>query len=516
MRGIFRYARLAALLLSLLYILPSCVEEQGSEQGTYGSVQFRVVNSLALDTKAEVSSLDRLSDAHKIKVVMMRNGYTITQTIPLSCKDEDSGDYGVQSDRLSLLCGDYTIEGFYLYDALDNLLISVIDVDDKDFSVVENGLTLKELGVSATGWGRVSFNLVKDFVQTRAASGASYPFSKIRLVDICVRNSFSGKEYTLNKVKVSIKDRYDEDGRMTTYAVCDTIAKLPRGNYNIWSYSTYSDAAGRSRIETRTLGTGAASFTVEPFELAKDVEIPVKLAENAEYIKDYIALKEIWEAMDGPSWSVKWNFNRDIDLWGDQAGVTLGSDGRVITLNLSDFGIKGVVPDAIGQLTACQVLYLGNHNEAIGGYPDTTPISQMSAEQKRAFRMDYHHRVLERDVREDMSEPLVKGINADSLQRPVLKNNDRINLKDINFGILTNGVTGISRALARLGNLQQLYIANSPIRTEDFFVDVKPDSPFYGERLSWADMEALTDIEIYNCRNLTGLPLEMLTQLPDI
>ena len=53
---------------------------------------------------------------------------------------------------------------------------------------------------------------------------------------------------------------------------------------------------------------------------------------------------------------------------------------------------------------------------------------------------------------------------------------------------------------------------------ESFFVDVEEDSPYFEEQSTWtwADMESFTDVEIYNCRNLERLPLELLTTLPEL
>ena len=58
-----------------------------------------------------------------------------------------------------------------------------------------------------------------------------------------------------------------------------------------------------------------------------EATVPIQLAATAEYLKDYMALKEIWEALDGPNWKYygeaapmgcNWNFDKEIDMWGDQ------------------------------------------------------------------------------------------------------------------------------------------------------------------------------------------------------
>ena len=103
-----------------------------------------------------------------------------------------------------------------------------------------------------------------------------------------------------------------------------------------------------------------------------DVDVPVTMNEAAAYMKDYYALRDIWESLDGPSWSysgedwakgINWDFNKSPDLWGDQPGVQLHPNGRVAFVNISDFGFKGHLSPKIGQLSELVELYLGSHND---------------------------------------------------------------------------------------------------------------------------------------------------------
>ena len=96
-------------------------------------------------------------------------------------------------------------------------------------------------------------------------------------------------------------------------------------------------------MESASIADQEIQFTVEDNQL-RSVDVPIYLSTTAEHIKDYEALKEIWLALDGPNWTfhgeeyvarTNWDFNRDIDMWGDQPGVTLGGDGRVVGLNIS-------------------------------------------------------------------------------------------------------------------------------------------------------------------------------------
>ena len=190
----------------------------------------------------------------------------------------------------------------------------------------------------------VTFKLVKDFVKTRAAEDEAYPLSNILSIDITVKNLFTQELTTIEKIRVKYvedftdepADGYGDRNQETSYAECDTVAWLKAGTYQISSYKTYSDEKANNSLEVATVQT-SKSFVVKDNEVTKDAEVPIRLDETAEYIKDYIALKAIWEKMGGPSWKyygesapmgVNWNFNKDIDMWGNQPGVQLLENGR--------------------------------------------------------------------------------------------------------------------------------------------------------------------------------------------
>ena len=235
-------------------------------------------------------------------------------------------------------------------------------------------------------------------------------------------------------------------------------------------------------------------------------------------------MKQIWEALDGPNWSyagdvyadgVNWYFNKDIDMWGDQPGVQLDATGRVATISLEGFGPKGVVPDAIGQLTELSILYLSSHSDLLGGHLFGRVTPNVTEEQLKAIRMDYADRVLDKDFRTGYSDMWQKTLELDPNVKPIKKG---ISLSGIHFGDMTNGIVGISKALQRCTNLQQFFIANCPIEAETFFRDIEPESPFDKEResLSWENLTTLYDVEIFNCPKLTRLPMEMLASLPEL
>ena len=505
-----------AIVTSVALLMSACQSYNEEPEVEYGYVAFRLLKPSTLEAESR-ATLNWLSDIHKVTVSMkhLDSDTSLSQTLPVTYYDKESAEWGVTSDKLCLLTGDYMVWGYKLYDNLDRELLSAV-CEDVKFSVVADGLSVCKIGVeSAIERGKVSFRLVKHFDDTRA--GDDYLFESIKAVDITVKLEFPPKTTTLKVRNLSLSEEfvegsmdeelYDRNG-LTAYIECGDSFWLDAGKYSIISYTTYSDAKAQNVLDEDVDISGLKrEFTVEDNQINVVEDVPILISTTAEHIKDYIALREIWLALDGPNWSFygeeypagcNWDFNKDIDMWGDQPGVTLNAEGRVENLNISGFGARGVVPDAIGQLTDLKLLYLGNHNELIGGYDAS----------KRVEAKDYYNSVLKRDVRQGLSDELKRVINSDASQKQILANG--INRKDVAFGNLTNGITGISRAMMRLTKLEQFFIANSPITFENFFVGDKEES------WSWENFTNLMDVEIYNCPNLTKLPSELITELPNI
>jgi Leucine-rich repeat (LRR) protein len=515
-------AQLFILLATLIFV--GCEQSGHTDLTTdYGYVQFKLVKKATLDATRTTTPLDYLGDATKIEVVVQHNGATITQTLPLMSFDAESAEVGLYSEKLRLLAGEYSFIGFRLYDNLDKELYSG-NLSDR-FTVVADGFTQHTVGVECIERGMVSFVLQKE-LDTRVEG--NYPFKSIRSVDISLKDKFTGVTTTLRGLEVEHREEYtdgaideeyyDRNG-LTSYAVTLGAERIEAGNYIVTAYSTYASKNSSSLLEHCSTEERGIEFTIKD-NLATEVVIPIRLSTAAEHIKDYYALREIWLAMDGPNWSyhgeaytsgANWDFNKDVDMWGDQPGVTLDGDGRIANLNISGFGARGIVPDAIGQFTELRILYLGDHNEMIGGFDAAAPSARISA-------MDYHDRVLKRDARESLTKELREVINSDPEKEPITCREPRIQKLDMAFGEVTNDIQGISRAIMRLTKLEQFFIANSPITSDGFFRDVEPSSEFYAERdeWSWSKFELLTDVEIYNCAKLERLPMEMLGELPNM
>ena len=531
---IFSKALLLLLVSLLTFAATSCSDDEtGGWDGTYGYVQFKLSKKVSsrATRAAALDKLEKLDDAKKIKVVMEHNGTTVSQTLVLNSYNAENAEYGLRSEKLQLASGTYTIIGFYLYDAVDEELLA--SSAGETFTVVGGGMTVQDLTVQTVERGKVKFNLVKEWEKTRAAN-QEYLFSNIRLVDISVTNLFTRETVTFPNVKVTYeedsKENQNPDNADDKYmdigkAYCDSTIWLPAGTYQVTSYTTYG-RTGAVKTKYETQPVKGEAFVVQDNELNDSAQVPILLSKTAEYIKDYEALKAIWESLDGKDWNfygdatfkgANWNFNKELDMWGDQPGVTLNSNGRVTGLVLAGFGAKGIVPDAIGQLTELQVLNLGSHDEKIGANIFTEyDANNLTAAKKKEMRHDYENKFLKYDPRAFMSEMIIESVNSDkNLKHGMtrIQKDSRINLKDAQIGTMTNQISGVSKAIYRLTKLQQFYIGNSPVTSGEVCAKFyNADDATYGKfaaeftDAAWDNMTNLTDMELYNCPKITRLP----------
>lgn len=505
------------ILLSLLFLGFGCNDDKEVFQTGNGYVQFKVYKSASYvkdeASRAGGNVLDSLYEANKVKVVLRSNDYDFSQTLMLHAYDEQSAEYGLRSDKLELQPGEYTVVGFYLYDRAEKEpIFAGIPSEKTTFTIVSGGLVMQDLLVDAIGKGLVKFELIKNIQASRGASDSEpYPFSDINKVDIKVQNMDTKETQEFKSLKVTYVEDFDGQGigYRTSVGRIDTLVTAEAGNYKILSYAAYNRTELLQYFNDEVLGE--ATFTVTDNKQT-DAKVLVTIMETAANIKDYYNLRTLWEELGGPNWSyvgesypkgTNWDFdNKDIDMWGDQPGVSLDKNGRVIGLSIGDFNPTGVVPDVIGEFTELQSLALGTHNDKLR--PGENPLADLKGGLTPAvlekLRSDYMDNFALRDSRQDWDVQMQRCMVESG--QPAIKKSI-VQPKDVIHGDMTNGIKGISEAIGKLQKLEVLYIANSPIA----------ELP-----QALGDLESCTDLEIYNCSRLTAFPdqlarMKNLTQL---
>lgn len=514
-----KITRFAAMLLAALPLLmSSCSEDKVADyrERDYGYVQFKLYKAASYgnQSRALVSELPYLSDACKIKVYMQYGNMSINQSLVLNYADKESAEWGLRSDKLQLLEGHYVINSFELYDALDELLYSSQPAPGmSEFDIVVGGLAIHDLTVEVTPRGNVQFTFDKDMSDfTDRPDTRAYTFDEAKYADVTVLDIDRNRTTTFENLALKFSIEFDGSGTgfQTSVLRCDTLVSLRAGRYGIRSCTLKNNR----RVILETINNINASFTVED-NVTTNSEVPVPLHESDEYIRDYYALYEIWHALDGEHWyyagenyfpGANWDFNKDPDLWGAQFGVVLHTNGRVQSLDLTNFGIRGELPDAIGQLTALESLYLGSHNDSnlLEFNPDDPQYAGMNKVQRALAAGRAKHPLTQ------LSEPVARALKEHEISIPEIALYDKyseseiidrhtgdqllVNRYDNNHGQLSNGLTGISEQIGNLKNLSTLFIANSPIKT-------LPES--------LAELESCTDLEVYNCPEMTEFPMSV-------
>ena len=531
--------------LSLLAL--ACSKDEGidNRNNDYGYVQFKLYKAASYDSGAQaatrVDELGYLAEAAKINIrLRAENGDALAQTLTVTADSQDP-EYGLRSEKLQLLKGQYEIINFQLYDVYDEDLYTGFALDgNTSFTIVEGGLQVHDLTVDVTPRGKVSFKLVKDGIE-KAPNGetraADFPFDEIKKATITVFNKATSQRYRFEQLPFKFSIHFDENndaddtpGYQTSDLKCDSLLSLPAGNYRIDSYSLFNNYNRDVAIETRNYSEAnpiPGDFTVED-NRTTEASIGVAINTTADYINDYKALKEIWEALDGENWyyagqlyvrGSNWDFNKDIDLWGDQPGVQLHGNGRVASLDLSDFGVRGFIPAAIGKLTELTELYLGTHNDVnLYDYvPDPSISRTLSISERRKNRMELNKQYLSAlHPAPQMSEPCARALSEHNIVVPETalyqqgyKEQEVINMatghnaierKDLTGGKLCNGITGIDPALGKLTKLELMFIANGEIA----------ELPDVFDRLI-----SLTDFEVYNCPKMVKFPT-VIAKAPEL
>lgn len=522
-----RYLKFTLLsILAMALAFSSCVKEEivDNREKDYGYVQFKLYKAASYETKAV--ELEYLKDVAKVKVTLSYGENLISQTLVMNAANDAAAEFGLRSEKLQLLAGDYKVVTFALYNKMDEEVYQGTPSEDAVFTVVPGGLCVQDLLADVTPRGSVRFTIAKDMSAFQnnpmtKAGNREYSFDEIKTISITVKNKVTGVKTEFEKLPAKFSIHFDDDdktyGYQTSSLLCDTLVSLKAGTYVIDSYVAYDDT--KSMLESNSK-VNPLEFVVSDNQTT-EAKVPVRLYESDEYLKDYYALYEIWTSLNGKDWyyvgedfnkGMNWDFNKDPDLWGDQPGVSLHANGRVALLNLSDFGFHGHLPAAIGQLTELIELYLGTHNDQNLLDYDPTLSSKMGSYDRMAAHKEYLSLA---HPAEQFSEPIARALAEKGIKLPETALYDfyteselidketgrsRIQKKDIASGKLVNGLKSIDPAIGKLTKLEKLFIANGELET-------LPDE--------MAKLVSCTDLEIYNCPKMTTFP-KVIAKMPEL
>ncbi len=76
-------------------------------------------------------------------------------------------------------------------------------------------------------------------------------------------------------------------------------------------------------------------------------------------MSDSLVLVDLYNATNGPRWTVTWDLGQPMRFW---HGVRLTAEGCVRELLLNDNNLGGTLPASLGNLSSLQTLWLQNNN----------------------------------------------------------------------------------------------------------------------------------------------------------
>lgn len=491
-------------LLSSVLLFTGCTEEAEpvSEPG-YGYVQFHLFKKGSY-TKAG-DKLEYLRDAAKIRVTLRsQDNDIITPVAVVEAVDKNLSEWGLQTAKIRLIAGKYTMTAYEIYDGLDNSVLVGSPSETVVLDVKPNGIVSEDIALNVVDRGWAKFRLVKDLseiVGTKAGTDGAdeHPFYGIQSVDLTVKNKNTGEITEIMNIEVTHKfvdgEKAADPDYISGICVSDTLVALKGGTYTVTKFRTYFDYF-RKVYETST-NVAENEFVVKDNQ-ETDADVPVTLHTTSGHVQDALALREIWEALDGPNWRIKWEFNCDVDAWTANTGVQILGNGRVASLDLTGTGAKGAMPAAIAKLAELRKLTLGTigYNAAAGGTTVTTgrKLTYFTPEDHEA---DRRLTIGTRDPRSRFSkelqqsfeiagDPVKPGVKSLSERMPVMYKPE-VNATDI---------VSLPDEINQLKNLEHITIAFSPIKT--FPADM-------------SGLTALTDVEIFACTELTEFPKGLAT-----
>ncbi|MGL5787229.1 MAG: DUF4458 domain-containing protein [Bacteroidales bacterium] len=512
MKKIVKNINLLICLLACLILIPACTDdnELSKTNQAFGYFQLKLTKAQSKGITAG-NELENLKDAKKVQVDLLFDNRQITQTLNLLSVSDDAAEFGLSSESMQLLTGNYTLTAYRIYGeyvegstAGDKAPVLQEGEPDEpmNFVVEEQKLTLVALDIVAQLRGKLSLIIGKDFSNIQPSRAGYDPdnfnYNQIASVQVDMKAGLSGptREYVFKTWRAKNDYLFHTDTislRENNYTV-NQVRLLDKNKKLIMVIDQPSSIEIKNQIHSRD--------TVS-------IDMPLTPAFN-----DYIALYNIWKKMDGENWywngmgfkeGANWLFRysdgtpRPLDMWGAQPGVTLDGRGRVTAMTIGGFNPKGMLPDEIGQLTELQNLYLGNHSDAAQIDPEQGMLVVDKSELQRqgvdifANRLDIAKEAIKLRYPAKASSISYKSSGASASMkyaRPYFAHD--------HTGY-SNRITGISPEISKCKQLSVLTVANNLVT----------DLP---ESLS--ELPNLTDLELYSL-SMTQIP-ECVTRMENL
>ncbi|MEG1545739.1 MAG: DUF4458 domain-containing protein, partial [Bacteroides sp.] len=515
MKSLLKIALISISFVGLLLCAGCSDDELVSPTGEHGYMQVKLYKKGAISRASNLetgSELAFLRDVRKIVLTLSSNSKEFVVALTPKAVSDDAAEYGLITEPVELMPGKYTVKYYMIYgenvvDDQAEILQSGTPDEETLFEIESRHITTLDFPIQAVLKGQFAAVFGKDLsgiatpISRASIDNSSFKYEEIATAVFTFKHRANGIDY-LENYPVKAKKIKGESLFST-----DTIP-LNAGEYTLSHFKLYNK---NSALIYAT--DNEQKINVKHYAVSRDT-VNVKMHET-DAIRDYIALYNIWIAMDGKNWAwagdehtanANWIFKfadgtpRPVDTWGDQPGVALNGNGRVSSLNIGGFNPKGMVPDAIGDLTALEVLYLGYHSEE-GGVPHedgmVDVLNPYALAKKgvdlRANRMKIAgERSALRKQREQTPSKLLYDIKNSSTFK--------FTTYAQNTGAMSNRITGISERIGNLeGSLTTLFIGNGYIK----------ELP-----KSFSKLVNLTDLEIYNCP-MTTFP-SILKELPNL
>ena len=486
------------ILVSAFLFMGCRSEDLDGSLGGYGYVQFHLYKTASYTKSETKNQLEFLSDAAKVKVTLRTSSNdVINPTVTVEAPDKTMAEFGMQTDKILLLAGEYQLTSYQVLNALDEPVFTAYPDQPITINIVSGGLVSRDLVVDTQERGKVNFVLVKDIPELKSPGSDDYPFYMITSVDLTITNKIdNSKKQTITNLPMT-HEFIEKDGYITAVCRTDSLVTVTGGEWKVTGYKTYFDSY--RKVYKTVTAVADNSFNVIDNGVV-DAEVPISLDLTSIYIQDAMAIKEIFDDMDGENWKVKWDFNCDVDIWTAQPGVSILEDGRVAAIDFEGLGAKGDLSPAIGKLTELRSLLMGSHSFYEGNSNMTVSSKKyvpFSREELRERRESFTRTFVNNsDSYRGLSEELRWGLKMNNVPLTESTSSLKSYPTDNSTFNYATGITSLPDELNNLEKLQTLYIGYSPIR-----------------RLpsDMSNMTALIDLEMFYLPELKEFPMGLAT-----